>query len=266
MLKIGTKVKVKSKEEIDKTLDGDSHCGTVYFDPNMYAFCGQSLTLTAYFDNGSYSTKETFYNWRPEWFDVVPELESLFEDDIWSGTFEDKILNLAMLHQVESGNAVNLSLLKKYVEDHSYFPSDEDDGFSYSDYPDEYWIFGKPECTNPPNYKWLNLKPGIVEKIIKEVVNQNAIDKLKQYPEDSNAWFLWISSNEGANFWSNFHKKYQSNTKQNLTQNERNQIKLQRKKTFIRVGTVPEGCRVHGKRCKASVRCRYLSYSARVGY
>ena len=265
MLDSGTKVRVKSREEINKTLTKDSDCNGVFFKDAMYAFCGQTLTLTAYFSNEAYSAKESFYNWRPEWFDVIETYDDL-QADIWSGTLEDQMLNLAMLHQVESGKDLNVSILEESIAGYDCFPNKSQGGFNYGDYSSEKWKPGRRWCESPPDYKWLNLKPKIVEKIIKEAVRQKSVNKLNQYPEDPDVWFSWIISEDGINFWSNFHKKYQSNIKQTLTQNERNQIKLQRKKASIRVGTVPEGCRVHGKRCKASVRSRHLSYTARIGY
>lgn len=266
MLESGTKVRVKSKEEINKTLDEDGTCGTVFFNNNLNAFCGQILTLKAYLDNGAYSTKETFYNWRPEWFDVISE--DTVESDIWSETEEDIMLNLAMFHQVESGNALDLKLLRCSVLNTTVFPDKYHGGFHYSDYPYECWQYNYPKCNYPPKYKWLNLKSEIVEKIISAMFDQNSLHKLIDYPDEPMKWFMWGDTIEGAAYWSEFYKKYTLNTQTltNITKNERNQIKLQRKKTSIRVGTVPKGCRVHGKGCKASVRCRHLSYSARVGY
>lgn len=263
MLESGTKVKVKSKEEINKTLDSDNTCNGVVFNHTMYAFCGQTLTLTAYFDNGAYSVKESFYNWRPEWFDVIEEPDM----DIWSDNPKDVFLNLAMLHQVRSGNPLDLFLL---VEDLTTpaFSNRSSGGFNYADYPAEKWESGTHECDNPPNYKWLKLKPEIVEKIIRAACKQKRLFKLIEFHDDPCYWFTWSDTVEGSNYWGKFQQAYTSDsqTLTNTTQNERNQIKLQRKKTAIRVGTVPEGHRVHGKRCKTSIRIRHLSHSARVGY
>ena len=138
MLETGTKVKVKSREEINKTLTKDSDCNGVFFRNEMYAFCGQTLTLTIYFDNGAYAVKEAFYNWRPEWFDVIETYEDL-QDDIWSGTFGDKMLNLAMFHQVESGNNLNRTLLEEDLDCNQAFLDKEHGGFNYSDYLKEGW-------------------------------------------------------------------------------------------------------------------------------
>lgn len=267
MLETGTKVKVKSRKEISKTLDKENRCGCVYFDSNMYAFCGQILTLTAYFGNGAYATKETSYSWRPEWFDAIEEPKH-FSDSIWSGTEKDIMLNLAMHHQVESGNELNLKLLRNSIHNYTSFPDKTYGGFDYESYPHECWLYYYPRCEHAPEYRWLRLKPEIVEKIILEALAQNRLDKLIEYHDDPLCWFTWSNTSQGSNYWSNFKKLYvaDSQTLTTLTKNERNQIKLQRKKTSIRVGAVPEGCRVHGKGCKASVRCRHLSYSARVGY
>lgn len=267
MLNSGIKVRVKSKEEIIKTLDGDSKCGTVYFNDCMYAFCGQFLTLTAYFSNGAYSVKESFYNWRPEWFDVIKEPE-YFSEDIWSGSLEDQMLNLAMLHQVESGNNLDRASLEEDINEGQAFSNRYHGGFNYDDYSKEDWQYNTWKCQNPPDYKWLNLKPKIVEKIIKAAKSEDKLHKLIEYPSNPLTWFTWSKTPEGSKYWSNFNELYTQDiqTLTNTTQNERNQIKLQRKKASIRVGTVPEGCRVHGKRCKTSVRSRHLSYTARIGY
>lgn len=267
MLESGTKVKVKSREEINKTLTKDWYCNGVFFQNAMYALCGQTLTLTAYFNNGAYSAKESFYNWRPEWFDVIETYENL-QDDIWSGTFEDKMLNLAMFHQVESGNKLNLVALKEDFEHNWAFRSKDAGGFNYDDYAEDNWVFCEPRCKNPPDYKWLNLKPEFVEKIILRAKSENRLSKLIENPSNSLSWFTWKDAPEGTKYWSDFARLYTQDTQTltNTIQNERNKIKLQRKKTSIRVGTVPEGCRVHGKRCKTSVRSRHLSYTARIGY
>lgn len=267
MLESGTKVKIKSREEINKTLDSDNTCNRVIFNHNMYALCGQTLTLTAHFDNGAYSSKESFYNWRPELFDVIEDYED-FQESIWSGSLKDKMLNLAMLHQVESGKGLNLSLLKKYIAEYNCFPAENQGGFDYDDYSSEKWKLSHWWCESPPDYKWLNLKPEFVEKIILRAKSENRLYKLKESHDNPLTWFTWKDAPEGTNYWSDFAKLYTQDTQTltNTTQNERNKIKLQRKKTSIRVGTVPEGCRVYGKRCKTSVRSRHLSYTTRIGY
>lgn len=266
MPETGIKVRVKSKEEINKTLDKENRCGFVYFNPKMYMFCEQTLTITAYFDNGAYSVKETTYNWRPEWFEVISK--DTVESDIWSGTEEDIMLNLAMFHQVESGNKLNLKLLRNSIHNHTSFPAKFYGGFDYDSYPRECWLYHYPICEHAPEYRWLRLKPEFVEKIISRAVSEDRLSKLTEFPDNPRIWFPWHKTQEGAKYWDEFYRLYteDSQTLTTLTKNERNQIKLQRKKTSIRVGTVPEGCRVHGKGCKASVRCRHLSYSARVGY
>lgn len=262
MLETGTKVRVKSKEEINKTLNSDNTCHGVCFNTTMYVFCGQILTLTTYFDNGAYAVKESFYNWRPEWFDVIEEPAM----DIWSDDPKDVFLNLAMLHQVESGNSLNRSLLTENLTTTAFDPA-RYGGFNYGDYPAEKWEPGTHECKNPPNYKWLKLKPKIVEKIIGAACKQKCLHKLTKFHNTPDFWFLWSGTIEGTHYWSRFRNTYTSDsqTLTNKSQNERNQIKLQRKKTAIRVGTVPEGHRVHGKRRKTSIRIRHLSHSARTG-
>lgn len=267
MLETGIKVRVKSREEVNKTLDGDGKCGNVYFNPKMHAFCGRILTLTVYFDNGAYATKETVYNWRPEWFDVIEDYED-FSDGIWSGTIKNQMLNLAMHHQVESGNNLDRALLESDIDYVKAFSNKPGGGFDYSDYSLEEWQQGQVWCANPPNYKWLNLKPEFVERIILRAKSENLLYRLIEHPNNPVYWFTWSKTPEGSKYWKDFNILYTQDVQilTNTTQNERNQIKLQRKKTSIRVGTVPEGCRVHGKRCKTSVRSRHLSYSARVGY
>lgn len=267
MLEPGTKVRVKSKEKINKTLNGDNICNGIVFNTTMYTFCEQILTITTHFSNGAYAVKESFYNWRPEWFDVIEDHKD-FQESIWSGSLEDQMLNLAMLHQVESGNNLDRALLENDISDGYAFSGKAYGGFSYSEYSKEGWILDSWKCSNPPDYKWLNLKPEFVEKIILRAKSQDQLYKLTENPNNSLSWFTWSKTPEESKYWMDFDRLYTQDTQTltNTTQNERNQIKLQRKKTSIRVGTVPEGCRVHGKRCKTSVRSRYLSYTARTGY
>lgn len=273
MLSVGTKIRIKSYEEIKETLDADNKLESVYFVSEMKNSINKEAIILHTNSNNTYSIDMDCYHWRPEWFDVISE--DIVESDIWSGTESDIMLNLAMFHQVESGNKLSLNILRSSILNDCGFPSQSFGGFNYDSYPDEYWLYSHPICTNPPNYKWLKLKPKIVEKIIKYVNKEHlSLKPLVNYQNSPSYWFSWDATPEGYAYWEEFALNYCQTTTISTTEltnliikeNERNQIKLQRKKTSIRVGTVPEGCRVHGKGCKASVRCRHLSHSARVGY
>ena len=82
MLDIGTKVRIKSWEEIQKTLDKEDKCDGLYFNPEMQDYCG---TVCEIFSQGSNSyllnTTQRFF-WVSEWFDVVKESDCLNDGSI----------------------------------------------------------------------------------------------------------------------------------------------------------------------------------------
>lgn len=88
------KVKIKSIEEIEKTLDGDYHNVDylLYFRPEMRKLCGKVVDGKT---TGSYKIKTTTdkisWFWHPDWYEVVePDFteEDLMLIDFMSETLE----------------------------------------------------------------------------------------------------------------------------------------------------------------------------------
>lgn len=82
-LKIGTKVKIKSKEELKELFDREYNRsndewnkkteknGTIVFLDNMLAYCGRECTIASEFTGLGYYMGGIGCYWNPDWFDVI---------------------------------------------------------------------------------------------------------------------------------------------------------------------------------------------------
>ena len=248
MLKPGTKIKIKSWKEIEATLDKAKECRGSYFDPEMTKFCGFTLTVKCWYKREDYVTvDESKWSFIPEWFDVIPQ-------DFWNdGSIEQKSLCLALFRQAQSGNYPSIDNLKSKAD--REFPNSSK-GFNYYDYMDDDWS----NCIahNLPDYKWLNLNPRVLEKIliiVKNHLRYNEFQVLEQFPNNPVEWINWsgiFSDTEYSEF-----TEFIQNYTENETISYENQ--LQRKKSDLVRGTVPEGNIICGRKRKATVSIGYLS-------
>lgn len=122
----------------------------------------------------------------------------LFIDkDIWSDEEDDYVLNTALLCQVLSGNYPDLKLFNTACRD--TFPNSSVGGFDYSKFKKLNWQGKHCDSTPLKQYKWLFLKPDILENLLKAVVEsypenvdiyQNRIVKtLFTHPDNIRLWF-----------------------------------------------------------------------------
>lgn len=72
------KVRVKTWEEIEKTLNADGMCGLTYFDPKMKKLCGEEFEFEE--EDGDLRCAEWW--WKPDWLEPVkPKLTVEIDPD-----------------------------------------------------------------------------------------------------------------------------------------------------------------------------------------
>lgn len=252
MLEPGTIIRIKSSVEIDKTLDTNKYCKEVLFTQDMYRYCDYTCSIRGYNSNGTYRVKEEgpgCWNWLPEWFDVVQK-----PNDFWNdGSKEQRSLCLALYRQALSGNVPSI---EKLGQDSPTFEIRDKGGFNYICFPEDDWNTSKI-AGNLPNWKWLDVKPRILERALTILYNAHADFKtLERNPNSPAFWFdVLMASKSDADFAADFISKYLD--KPIKTIEYENQ--LQRKKSDLVRGTVPEGNIVCGRKRKASVSIGHLS-------
>lgn len=263
MLDIGTKVRIKSWEEIQKTLNKEGYCGKLYFNSKMQAYCGKVYDISSH-GSKAYQLKDIPYCWVPQWFDVVEKAGYLND-----GSIEQRSLCLALIRQTMSGNGPDIKYLRDNI---SAFPHEVYNGFFYRDYPQDEW---KP-CTriaeNIPNWPCLKLKPEILEEAIKNCLSQHDLEYFKKWVSSNiSSWFIFAKTDK-SDFWyavagmSNRNSGISKDT--NIEQpykTKKDEIKFQRKKGCILRGTVPEGNQQSSGKCKTTTCCRYLSHQVCTG-
>lgn len=116
---------------------------------------------------------------------------------IWSDKEDDHVLNAALLCQVLSGNYPNLKLFKDCSG--AAFPVNTDGGFKYGDFPELKWSKKACDLSSLQSYKWLHLKPDVLENLLKAIVDkypqQTSVYKerinktLFKHPDNGRLWF-----------------------------------------------------------------------------
>ena len=262
MLNIGTKVRIKSWEEIQKTLDEWDSCNRTRFNPQMKDYCGKVCDISQKSPNG-YQLKNTdgFY-WVSQWFDIVTEPEYLND-----GSIEQRSLCLALIRQTMSGNEPHLSIFTP----HTGCTIRSFGGFDYTDFPEDNWL-----CTiakNIPNWPCLRLKPEILEEAIKNCLSQHNLQYFKECVKyNINRWFI-LYKTEKSDFWykvtyilNSIHSETVKDT--NIEQPykiKENEIKFQRRKSTVIRGTLSEGNQQSSGKCKTATCCGYLSHQVCTG-
>lgn len=104
--KAGDKVRVKSWEEIVKTLDDSDTCNGVYFDDEMEEFCGSILTIGPWNDDGVYEDNKSGWIWSEQWLepvknDFVVTLRGIPPKEL-KKTFGERIKELEVVSQPRS--------------------------------------------------------------------------------------------------------------------------------------------------------------------
>lgn len=256
MSKPRTIIKIKSATEIDKTLNANKCCKEILFTQDMYRYCGYTCSIYKYNGNGTYLVNEegpNRWNWVPEWFDVIDTSNNFWND----GSKEQRSFCLALYRQALSGNVPYIEKL----DQSGAFKTKKEGGFNYLDFKEDIW--DEKIAHNCPDWKWLNIKPRILERVLTILYNAHADFKtLEINPNSPARWFDEITTDaENTRFITDFINKYLN--KPTKTIEHENQ--LQRKKSDLVRGTVPEGNIICGRKRKTSVAVGYLSNSVCIG-
>lgn len=135
MLESGTIIRIKSASQISKTLTKDNSCKNVFFDKNMYTYCGYTCSIVGHNGNGTYKVEEkgpSLWNWLPEWFDVID-----MTNDFWNNkSVEQRSLCLALYRQALSDN---MPYIERLDQGDSVFTIKEKGGFNYTRFPEDNW-------------------------------------------------------------------------------------------------------------------------------
>lgn len=287
-MKIGDKVKVKSWKEILKTVDERYHClnpckngDSTYFNRvDMFQYVSSTGTISKIDD----TTGNVYINftdqtcvcwWHPSWLDLIPEELNIDKD------CSSKWLIFCMIFQYLSGNCPNPSIFKYF-----YTPSKEDGGFNFLDF--QYKFIDLKRGAAPfPDWPILNIPLDEAYKILKYCYKYGKSKKtLDFFTHTINRilfnGFTWSDTPEGTAYWNKRDlyyvgvyskleklKKPISQTKSEILTTqikiENYENKLQRKKSIVIRGTVPEGSITCGRKRKTSIAVGYLSNSVCIG-
>lgn len=184
-----------------------------------------------------------------------------------NGSIEQRSLCLALIRQVMSGNKPDVDYLRHYRN--QAFPSEINNGFSYTDYPQDKWTFNSRIAGNIPDWPCLNLNPEILEEAIKNCLSQHDLQYFKTcVNRNINSWFLF-SKTEKRDFWyemaeilhtTHVETVKDTNIEQPFNKVQKDEIKFQRKKGCVLRGTVPEGSEQSSGKCKTATCSGHLSY------
>lgn len=280
-MKVGDKVKVKSREEILKTLNKNYRCthpnkdeSHINFNDLMFDYTNLIGTISKIANTTGnvqikFTNQTSLWWWHPFWLELIPEELDIDKD------CNPKWLIFCMIFQYLSGNCPNPSIFK-----YLFTPTKEDGGFTFPDF--EYDFLNIQKGNVPfPDWPILNIPLDEAYVILEHCYKYGLSKKdLKFFTKDISTiifgGFSWSDTPEGDVYWNDrfiYYKEMTSNEKLKIsltqtdikyletqikTENYENQ--LQRKKSNLIRGTVPEGSIICGRRGKASVSIGHLSY------
>ena len=258
MLEPGTIIKIKSPDQIKKTLVGD-HCDAVYFNKAMYSFCGKVGTIAGKTSSNSYGLKEVElgdWSWHPDWFTVIEKPSEYLND----GSIEQKSLCLALVRQAMSKNQPSLDILTNWR--FNEFPNRDNGGFDYANFESDVWVEGNI-AQNIPNWACLKLKPEILEQAICYCLTQHNIDYFNiVYQKPIDFWFTFSETAEGPEYWRGIVNACNTD-KLIINPNktiESNETELQNKETPVRGGSEHIANRICYRKSKAQFVIRHISH------
>lgn len=286
-MKVGDKVKVKSWEKILKTLGDDYSCinpskngKAIYFDrSSMFNYVDLTGTVSKISDTTGniqikFETKNCVWWWHPCWLDLIPE-ELIIDKNCSS-----KWLIFCMIFQYLSGNCPNPSVFKYFST-----PTKEQGGFNFKDFEYDFLNLQKGKILFP-DWPILNLPLDEAYIILEHCYKYGADKKtLGFFSFKISAiifgGFCWNHTPEKEEYWNDHYIYYKgliskeelekSSTQQKpktlikLFKPENYENKLQRKKSIVIRGTVPEGSITCGRKRKTSIAVGYLSNSVCIG-
>ena len=287
-MKVGDKVKVKSWEEILKTLNKEYYCtnlnkdeGVIYFNKEgMFQYVNLIGTISKIdktTGNIEIKFKDQAYTWwwHPSWLELIPKELDVDKD------CSSKWLIFCMIFQYLSGNCPNPSIFKYMLT-----PTKKEGGFDFKDF--EYHFINIQKGYVPlPDWPILNIPLDEAYVILEHCYKYGKSKKdLEFFTYDVSTiifgGFPWIDVPEMNEYWNYryvYYKEMTSNEKLKIsltqtdikyletqikTENYENQ--LQRKKSDLVRGTVPEGNIICGRNRKATVSLGHLSHKVCSGF
>ena len=286
-MKVGDKVKAKSWEEILKTLNSAYYClkpckdgETTYFNrEGMFQYLGLTGTISEIdkkTGNVQIKSKDWYCDWwwHPSWLELISEELDIDKD------CNPKWLIFCMIFQYLSGNCPNPSIFK-----YTFTPPKKYGGFDFKDFKCAF--VGLQQGKIPfPDWPILNLPLDeaytILEHCYKYEISKRNLEFFTRGIDCIiSGGFSWKYTPEGYDYWNYRLKYYQGSIskkelKTSLTQTdvkyletqiktENYENKLQRKKSIVIRGTVPEGSITCGRKRKTSIAVGYLSNSVCIG-
>lgn len=111
-LTIGTKVRIKSEEELKELFDREynrlndewnkkAEDGTIVFMDAMLTYCGRECTISSNFTGLGYYMEEIGCYWNPDWFDVIEKPSIKVGDTIILKSLIDVVKDKEALNNME---------------------------------------------------------------------------------------------------------------------------------------------------------------------
>lgn len=260
--KVGDEVTIKTWKEIKETLNGDNEYQKdtfLQFVPEMRDDCGKSYKITSIYDT-AYPRYEINTWWYVEDWIKPKETKSMFSDDR---------LIFFMCLQLLSGNWPDRSIFKGII------PYKHERGFDWSEFKEKLSMI---YMTDPlPNWPILTLDIDFAELLLIRMYEYSFssiidIDEFKKPIYRLIDDIDWVKTPEGFEFWDEKHQYYKSKSNSEILKHqkqsyktENHEIKLQRKKSTVIRGTVPEGSITRGRKRKVTITVGYLSNSVCIG-
>lgn len=258
MLKPGTKVRIKSCKEIKKILNNGDYYQGMYFNPDMYKYCGNIYVVdTCYKDSYRLSSLDkdsevSEWLWHPQWCGEFKE-DSILNDD----SLEQRSLCLALVRQTMSGNTPDLSIFMPHTNCSCKLYG----GFDYQDFPQDDWYH--TIARNIPDWPCLKLKPEILEKALCYCLTHHNIDYFNTVCQDPiDFWFTFSGTAEGPEYWRGIVNACNTD-KLIINPNktiESNETELQNKETPVRGGSEQTANRICYRKSKAQFVIRHISH------
>jgi len=260
--KVGDEVIIRSWEEIKKTLDGEDYYinDSIVFAPLMHGDVGKTYKITKIISASKYPRYLLNDWWYVEDWIKPKEIKS---------RFSDKHLIFYMCLQLLSGNKPNYRILKDRV------PFKDQGGFNWHEFSDKLSMdFATQPC---PNWPILTLDIEFAELLLTRMYKYPCsslidIDYFKKPISHLIDDIIWSETPEGFGFWKEKYQYYKSKSNSEILENqkqpnkiENHEIKLQRKKSTVIRGTVPEGSITRGRKRKITITVGYLSNSVCIG-
>lgn len=256
--KVGDEVTIKSWEEIKVTLDDSCNYkgDHISFVSSMHSDLGKTYKITEILEG----LKNVRYQLNGWWY-----VEDWIKPKEVSTKYSNNRIIFFMCLQLLSGNRPDKSIFKNRI------PFKHEGGFNWSEFQEK--VSMQYTIDPLPNWPILTLDIDFAELIltrIKEYSNDKiSLNDLTGYISDIIYFIVWDQTPEGTDFW--FEKWSYYNTSVNVEKLkqpykiENHEIKLQRKKSTVIRGTVPEGSITRGRKRKVAITVGYLSNTVCIG-